>query len=307
MRRFTVATLLAFWLTNSDAQAACPTPYTPEQLGGDIAALSTALAAKNTEAFQMAGESLEAGLPCHQQPLAPVLFANIYRYIGLQAYFKGKTSRGAEWFRLAIELDPTFEWDMSELGFDDPIRAAYDAERGPASSEKVQVADGAKLNIPAGKRLAADGRMFTEASLTTGRPHVLQVIDSATNTVEQTWVINGNEIPETLLVISDAPAVSAGGAEVAFERIARQRPPLKTPALIGGGVLMAAGVGLYAASFSTRSKFDAATTLAEAEDHRSSTNSLVLAASAALIGGAGLTYVGISLDGGPGLRWNGRF
>ena len=105
-----------------------------------------------------------------------------------------------------------------------------------------------------------------------------------------------------------APAVaSAPSSQTTFERIERQRPPLKTPALIVGGTFMAAGVGLYAASFSTKSKFEKATTLDDAKAHRSTTNTLVIAASSAFVAGAGMTYVGFMLDSGAGLAWTGRF
>ena len=112
-----------------------------------------------------------------------------------------------------------------------------------------------------------------------------------------------------LLIVDGAPAavVSGPGSETVFERIERQRPPLKTPALIIGGTFMAAGVGLYAASFSTKAKFDKATTLEDAKAHRGTTNTLVMAAGSAFVAGAGLTYVGFMLDSGPGLAWSGRF
>ena len=70
---------------------------------------------------------------------------------------------------------------------------------------------------------------------------------------------------------------------------------------------MAAGVGLYAASFSTRAKFEKATTLDTAKQYRATTNTLVMAAGAAFVGGASLTYVGFMLDSGPGISWSGRF
>ena len=53
-----------------------------------------------------------------------------------------------------------------------------------AKTEKVAVSDTARLNIPEGKRLTVDGRMITQPALTKDRPHLVQLIDGATNSVE---------------------------------------------------------------------------------------------------------------------------
>jgi hypothetical protein len=138
---------------------------------------------------------------------------------------------------------------------------------------------------------------------------LLQLINSADNTVVSVFLIDGNAIPASLLssiaVAEVATATPASGVSV--QHIARARPPLKTPSIIAGAVLMATGVGLYAASFSTRSKFEKASTLDVAKQQRTTTNTLVIGAGSALIAGAGLTYVGLTLDGRPSMRWSTRF
>ena len=298
---------LALFLIGGVAYGQCP-PYAATQLGEDMAAMSEALRASNSEDFQRAGGRLAEGLPCIKEPMAPVVLSSVYRYMGLHAYFRGDEAQARSWFRSALELDSTFDWDVSELPVDDPLRPIFEEERSRAGTEKVAVSDTARLNIAEGKRLAVDGRMITQPALTKDRPHLVQLIDGATNTVESVWLIEGNALPPQLVIDGGAAAVaSAPSSQTTFERIERQRPPLKTPALIVGGTFMAAGVGLYAASFSTKSKFEKATTLDDAKAHRSTTNTLVIAASSAFVAGAGMTYVGFMLDSGAGLAWTGRF
>lgn len=287
--------------------AQCP-PYTATQLGEDMSNMSAALREASPEAFQEAGSALAEGLPCIQEPMAPVVLSSVYRYMGLHAYFRADEAEARAWFRSALELDSTFDWDVAELPVGDPLRPIFEEERARSGSQKVAVSETAALNIASGKRLSADGRMLTKPALTLDRPHLIQLIDNSSNTVESVWLIDGNALPPELIVDAGPGAVASGpGSQTVFERIERQRPPLKTPALIVGGTFMAAGVGLYAASFSTKAKFDKATTLDDAKAHRGTTNTLVAAAGTAFVAGAGLTYVGFMLDSGPGLAWSGRF
>jgi hypothetical protein len=82
---------------------------------------------------------------------------------------------------------------------------------------------------------------------------------------------------------------------------------LKTPALIVGGVGLVAGVGLYAASFPAHAQFQAATTAADLEKSRNLTNLFVMGATGAVIAGATLGYVGVSLGGTPTIHWARQF
>ena len=57
----------------------------------------------------------------------------------------------------------------------------------------------------------------------------------------------------------------------------------------------------------SRKKFDQATTNTDLEKQQIVTNSLVLGAGGALVLGVGVGYVGIILDGSPGLSFNRNF
>lgn len=81
----------------------------------------------------------------------------------------------------------------------------------------------------------------------------------------------------------------------------RQRPPEKTPLLVGGGVLAVIGGGLYALALDARSDFDAATHQDDVHRHARQANRLVLASAAAIAVGAGTFTWGVVLDGGSPL------
>ena len=311
-RRFSVV-VGCLLLGGRAAEASCDAAYTAERLGEDMAAMASSLQSRDLSSLGQAGGTLVAGLPCVDFPLAPMILGSVYRYAGLNAYYGGRDKEARGWFRSSLELDSTYDWDVSEIGIDDPIRAVFDEERAAASTEKVPMEGGVQLKAFTDARLTADGRALSKPSLTVGRPHLVQLISTTSGSAMNTWLIDGNALPEAVIEqpqaitpVSTGPALGSSTG-VAVQRIERSRPPLKTPAIISGGVLMAAGVGMYAASFATRGSFDKASTLSDAESHRTVTNALVLGAGGALVAGAGLTYVGLMLDGGPGIHWSMRF
>lgn len=272
--------------------------------------MSTALRSANSNAFQESGQAMTEGLRCVDAPLAPVVLANVYRYAGLSAYFSGNTEGAKKWFRTALELDPTYDWDVSEVSVEDPIRPLFEAERAQGDQMPVPIEGNRTLNVPDTHRLLVDGRVLREPKLTPERPHLVQLVRKDSNSVESVWVIDGTDLPDSLLAAPSAVAeatTGTGSSGLVVERIQRTRPPMKTPAIVGGSLLMAGGVGLYAMSFGTHRDWEAASTMSQLTAKQTLTNGLVLGAGAALTVGAGLTWVGVSLDGGAGLQWGGQF
>ena len=68
-----------------------------------------------------------------------------------------------------------------------------------------------------------------------------------------------------------------------------------------------AAAGLYGASFVSRGQFDEATTTSDLESARDLTNMLVVASGGTLAVGLSVGYIGIMMDGSPGLQFGGRF
>jgi hypothetical protein len=303
MKPWLTSVCVLFVALAHDAQAECAAPYTAGSLANDLGAMSAGLRGGDRDAFKVAGASLSRGLPCVDAPLAPVVLASVYRYVGLQEYFTGDTAKAQGWFRSALELDSSFDWDINELPINDPIRVAFEAEREAAGVERVAVVGGRELAVPDGGRLTADGRALTEATLTPDRPHLIQWMQISDNSVVQVWIVEGAELPDALLGgARDRSSTVQSGGSFAVEKIERSRPPLKTPMIILGGVGLAGGIGMYAMSFGAHKQFQKATTTAELEKKRSLTNGLVMGAGGAIAVGSGLTYLGVMLDGGTGLR-----
>jgi hypothetical protein len=271
--------------------------------------MSEKLRAGDEPGLAAIGLNTEKQLACIDSTMAPVILSNLYRFVGLSHFFDGDVDMARWWFRTALELDPSFEWGVGDLASNHPVRDVLDQERNAAVAAKIPESGGRSLAVPDGGRILVDGRITTEALLTPDRPHLVHWVNVTTNTVEKVWLISGTALPTELLgsATTTQAATSENGSALMVERIERSRPPFKTPALIAGGLGFTAGIGLYVASFSTRDKFEKATTISEMEKQQMLTNTLVLASGGAVVVGLGVGYLGIILDGGPGIRLNGSF
>jgi hypothetical protein len=305
-----LSTMIVVIACSGMAHAACPAPYTADALGGDLSRMSDTLRTRQIDQFLESGKALTTGMGCINSPMAPVILASLYRYSGLYAHFAGEKEQARRWFRSSLELDSSYDWDISEVAGDDPIRMVFEEIRSSLDTEPQPVGGGRELKVPTGVRVMVDGRVLRKAALTLDRPHLVQVVDVATNSVVDVWLIQGNELPDSLLgdaLVAGIGSVPSSGSSLNVQRIQRSRPPLKTPALIFGGVGLVAGAGLYAASFPARANFEAATTAANLQKSRNLTNLLVLGAGGAVIAGAAVGYVGVSLSGGPTIHWARQF
>lgn len=294
------------------ARAECAKAYTGQQLSQDLGAMSTALRGKDDASLKAAGQRLDAGLPCLDAPVPQPVFAAAYRSVGLYHYRFGNKDRANQWFKTGLELDSSFEWDIAEVEPGAPMRQVFDQLRGDAEVEPAPV-EGQELVVPDGTKLVLDGRKLDEAAATQGRPHILQVISTADNSVSQTLLIEGNALPERFLqavVVAEAGGdkkskkdKKAGHTptdDLSVVKVKRVRPAAKTPLMVGGAVLALGAGGIYGSTFATRAKFDAATTTADLTKYRSLTNTLVIASAATLAVGLSVEYAGIMLGATPG-------
>jgi hypothetical protein len=304
--RFLGTTLVLIGLTHgTDVRAECAAVYTTGQMAADLGTMTTSLRSLDEEVFLRAGQLLNTGLVCMETTLPASAYASAFRYIGTFHFLEGRLDEAGGWYRTALELDPTFEWDINDLPIDNPIRIEFEKERSRAVVEPVRI-EGKILAPPEGAYLLLDGRKIRYAEATVGRPHLLQVVTGGA--VTEAEVIDGNAIPDEYLMIGDdgGSADKAGpGREVVT--VLRIRPPLKTPMLVIGSVGVAAGIGLYVGSMVTHAKFQKATTTSEVLRLQGVTNSLVIASSACLLVGVGTGYAGIILDGAPGFWYTKRF
>ena len=236
------------------ARAECPAAYTPDQLTADLGAMTQSLRDLDEATFRATGARMEAELLCIRVQLSPQVYASVYRYIGAAHYLDKDYQVAGRWFRTALELDPTFEWDVNDLGTGHPLRGHFDAQRATAAAEPERL-DGMQILAPAGATLLLDGRPLKEAAATGGRPHLLQVVSPEDRSVRQSFLIEGAAIPETFLQsaavastpadVSDGRKRNSGGRggntqvldEIAYGdirvvQIQRVRPPAKTPLMV---------------------------------------------------------------------------
>ena len=323
MRTLVLAALIA-WAPL--ARAECPKPYTGEQLVSDLQTLQVSLRNLDETTFGAAGKRLEVGIVCLSSQAPPPIFASAYRYIGTYHFLVLQDEPNARrWFRTALEIDPTHNWDATELELDHPMRAIYEQERQVAATGLTRI-EGKVVNLPAGSRLTIDGRLMDDAEATLDRPHLVQQVGSADKAVRGTWVIEGNALPPQFLRDTMAPApeevaeapkprgrkkdtagLTQPGEGLEVKTVERLRPGEKTPLLIIGALGVVGAGGIYAMSFASRGQFDLASTTDELERTRDLTNALVLTSGGVLLVGIGVGYWGIILEGGGGVGLAGHF
>jgi len=282
------------------ARAQCAEVYGAGALGAQMTTLHKALKQSDLETMASAGAQLSAGLPCTDiVPPVPAL-AGAYRFIGVHHAIAGRANEASGYFRTAIELDPNFEWGVKELAKSPAIRAMYEAAK-PAALVDPERQEGAVFTPPEGGEVYVDGRKAKHVEATADRPHLVQVVVG--DRASQTHLVMGSAFPAGLVGAATAATVRTGGSSGPV-RVSRLRPPAKTPLLVVGGVSLAAGAGLYAASFAARSSFDSATTTEDLMKHQSATNALVIASAATVVVGLGTGYAGFILSGRPGIVYH---
>lgn len=311
----------------------CAEPYTAAQVQEDLGSMTVALRELDEAAFNAAGLRMDAGLPCLDSALPVAAYATAYRLLGSWRYITGDQDIATRWFRTAIEVDGSFAWDVNDLPEGHPMRRAYDGERAIAAQAPVAVRD-MVLDAPSEAEVLVDGRPLTAPALTTGRPHLIQVVDSQTREVRQGWMIDGNAIPSEIMITqaeADARAQALAEAEgkgkkkdksktqavssttvsetdvFAVQTVKRTRPLAKTPLLLTGAAGIVASGVIYGMTFPAHQKFEDATTTNGLLTAQTATNTLVIAAGATLAVSAGLGIVGIRLDSSPGLVLGRRF
>lgn len=318
---------LAVGAGQAHAQSECDAPYSSSMVSEDLGVMTLALRDLDEEAFNSAGARMDAGLPCMTEALPVAAYASAFRFLGAWRYLTGDKDMGLRWFRTAIEVDPAFSWDINDLPQGHPLREAFEAERAMAGQPAVGM-EGMVLDPPGGTQIMVDGRVIDEPSVTTGRPHLLQVVETDTRVVREGWLMDGSAIPDKYLITEkeaaeraaaladadgkkskknkkDRDTATATTASVddpyAVQSVTRIRPKAKTPLLIAGAAGIVASGVVYGMSFPARQRFDDATTTDDLLATQTATNTLVIASGATLAVGMGLGIVGIQLDSTPGL------
>ncbi len=314
----------------------CPQPYTSDQLLGDLAEVEFAAQGGEADTALAVAQRMERGLGCLEEKLVKMLVGRTYRSIAAGYMVGGNEEKGRGWFRTAIEVDPNFEFGLSEYAIDHPVRIAYDELRMQPEVDPV-VIEG--KTFVAGEHFL-DGESIDVPQAVPGRPHLLQQVDGGV----RSWLIDGTGFP-TAVLKSAAPAVAdAGDSDDGGKKdkkkkdkkkakkdkqkdedapqvaatpltpsddglIVRQRPPEKTSLLIAGGVILAGAGAMFGAAIASRNQFEQVTSSEdELRSAQQRTNLLYFGSIGVAAAGAGVLSWGILVDDGaygPVIR--GRF
>lgn len=323
MRRWGAGLVAGVLLSVSQpAWAACTATYEGQALIRDMQTAQMSLRAMEETTFKTATSSIQTNLPCLASPVPASVFATVYRYMGVSQYLQGDTDGARRWFRTALDLDPSFEWDAAELELSSPIRKVFEEERTQGTFTPVPV-EGKDLDIPTGTSFYLDGKPLMQAAATQDRPHVLQHV-TADRKVLKTWLIDGNAFPQEILKDKaaapvatatkppkgskgnkgDSPATTTSTSPDGVQRVTveRPRPPEKIPLIVAGVASVLGSGATYYLAMQANNDFSAATTTAALDDARAQSNQFVFLSAGLLAVGAGVGTWGVVVEG-PAAPW----
>lgn len=298
---------LTSWTTVSYASN-CATAYTVDDRLTDLNTAEFAAQGGEGPAALTAAKKLQAGIGCLDERLMPAISGRTYRTIGAGLIVGGDESRGRDWLRTALEVDPLFDYGVEEYADDHVVRRIYSQVR---QEPAVGDPDTAGSAFGEGK-FFLDGRTIREPAAMPGRPHLLQRdLDGVTS-----WVIEGANFPDEALFDAGKAVAAAdggkkakkdkkkkGGAPAAREdgaiAMGRDNVPEKIPLVIGGAVVSLGAGAMYGGAILTRQRFE---DIKDSEDDlrraRLNTNRLHMGSIALLAVGVGTTTWGIIIDNG---------
>ena len=317
--------------------ADCAAPYTLESLLGDMVAAEGHLRGGAADKAKAVAVKMEAGLACMDARLPRPMVARTFRVIGA-GLTGGGDDRGKQWFATAKEVDPSFTYGIEELPADSPIRAAFlgasgdGSKEGPEGKKFVEgkiMLDGKTIEAP--KAIGGRPHLLQRDSggvsswVITGSDFPAELLEDdapepviaavpvtppkkvkkpkepkepkvkAEKEPKEPKIAKAKEPKEPKEKKAKPPKNASSGGTVTATR---KRPWEKTPLMIGGGVLMGVGGGIYYLAGQRRADFDASQDLAEVDDLQGQINRLVILSAAVTAVGAGTLTWGVILDGG---------
>lgn len=298
-----------WWLTLANPASACE-PYPNAALLDDVTALEAEL--RDGKSPREHALAVTDRLPCLEQTVSAPVLARTYRDIGASLFPSADAGR---WLATSKALDGSFTFARGDVSAS--VMVAWDAA---APGDPVRVAGRA---FGPGRHYL-DGKPLKEPKALPGVPHLYQW-DAAGQV--RTWLIEGSAFPDGVLVTpagalsrpgrtfgesaasdvrmdalrADAPPAPAPPRSTGTKAIIAEpeRPPEKTPLLVGGIAGLLGSAALYGIAASERSRFDAAPDQDTMDSARASTNRLTIASGATLLVGGGVLGYSLTLPDGP--------
>jgi hypothetical protein len=325
------APALGALIVSTASAAECEAVYTVDNLLTDLVEVESLMRAGDDSGAGPAGDKLLNGIQCLDEAVPSMIAGRTFRAIAMGLYATGDESNGGRWFRTAIDAEPGFEYGMEDMGETHPARNGYLFARDHSGVSRVLLegkvfapgdhyVDGKKTSLPTARPdrfhlyqrdhegtmvgSVIDGNGFPEDAVQEENIEVV-VLTNKTKKEKKEKKPKGEKEPKEEAVVADAEPNPLGSGVTVLKR---ERPPEKTPLMIGGGVILAGAGGLYALSYGSRRSFDGAKTQDEIDTLQSKTNTLFLVSAGVFAAGAGTLSWGIIVDGGaPGPSVNFRF
>ncbi len=241
------------------ALAAPTCPASPAEFGAAIDDAESAFGSMDPVGLRRSMTDAEGEIACFVGPVAPVLAARLHRAEALRAFVDGDEAAARRALLAARVLDPTGEFSTRVVPADHPIRKL---------DPGVPTVAPASVQVPA----PGSGTTYFDGHATLARPAdrptVYQFVDPRGKTIQGDYLR-----PELA-----TPAYPAGMAVVAAPVLTK---PVKTRrtsvplAVIGGALLVGAGVSYALAGASNAQFQDPETPKAEIEGLYGQTNALV--------------------------------
>ena len=181
--------------------APCATPYTLDNVLGELTAIEAHLRAGEDPEAAAASGRLEAGMACMGEVLPVMIVGRTYRAIGAGKVAGGDSDGGVRWFRTATEFEQSFSYGLEDLPEGHAVREVYENTKASASGEVVLMEE----MIFADGNHYIDGRKISTPKARLDRPHVYQLEGGGE---VYSWVIEGNGFPpdvlKTQIVVAEA-------------------------------------------------------------------------------------------------------
>jgi len=272
IHRTTVALLL---LLPGLAHAACDAPSKNADLVEALDAAELAFGEFEVEDFKAAHALATSHLECLNEPISRTTAAEFHRVSGLSLFLDRNSPDAAKSFAAARAIEPDYSFPTDLIPPGNPMLETYTSVE-PDSGATEMLARPKTGSI----KLDGSGSLNRRVSL----PAIFQLFDGRGAVVKSTLLAPGDALPEYERAGSAAPEkVGGGGAKV--------------PLMIGAGASLAIAGGLYGSGMATRSGYQNATTVAEAESKRGLTNGLVIGAGVAGLAAVGMGTTSFLLSG----------
>jgi len=310
----------------SPAWADCAAPATSDKLLADMTTEEDFLRNGDNDAAGKAVGTLQNDVECLNEVLPAMIYPRVYRAIAGGLYVQGDLQHAQDWFGAAVAAEPTFDYGTEDLPPSNPILSVY-GEQKRLGSDDPAPADGNPA-FKTGIDYYLDGRKLSAPVAVPHIPHVFQ--SKASDGFVSTWMIDGNSFPDTEFAGSGGNQASTSGdngkppkggndGQVAATdgstatpksqkhatqntdgtvTIGRNRPPEKTPLMIGGGLVIAGAGGVFFLADQARNSFDDGKTVDEITKYEHKTNTLFVISCATMAVGLGTATWGVIVDDG---------